>query len=97
MKIYVALFCLTSLFGYSQTNTAVQYTIPQEQVIVLENSTLLAEFVLYGMADQSNNEEAIVFKHGYWGSRTLYSCLVVPRELERGEGNHEKVASRLSE
>lgn len=97
MKIYVALFCLTSLFGYSQTNTVVQYTIPQEQVIVLENSTLLAEFVLYGVVDQSNNEEAIVFKEKYNVSFKFNGCVVLPTDLKHAEANNQKVAKILNE
>lgn len=95
MKIYVALFCLASLFGYNQTNTAVQYTIPQEQVIVLENSTLFAQFVLYGMVDQSNNEEAIVFKEKYNVSFKFNGCVVLPIDLKQAEANNQKVATYL--
>lgn len=97
MKIYVVLFCLTSLFGYSQTNTAVKYTIPQEQVIVLENSTLLAEFVLYGMVDQSNNDKAIVFKEKYNVSFKFNGCVVLPTDLKQAETNNKKVAIILNE
>lgn len=97
MKIYVALFCLTSLFGYSQTNTAAQYTIPQEQVGVLENHELLTQFVLYGVVDQSNNEEAIVFKEKYNVSFKLNGCVVLPTDLKHAEANNQKVAKILNE
>ncbi|MDO5637029.1 MAG: hypothetical protein Q4G18_07240 [Myroides sp.] len=97
MKIYVVLFCLTSLFGYSQTNTAAQHTIPQKQVGVLENHELLTQFVLYGMVDQSNNDKAIVFKEKYDVSFKFNGCVILPTDLKQAETNNKKVATILDE